>query len=313
MKVSKIINMKIAVVTITYNDDYKLYEWFKWFQKYKAECGLHIIVDNGSDIEYQHKVKGCFQNSVFLELGHNGGCTEAYNIGIKYALQDPTVTHIALIGNDIRLESNSLSKCVLKLNSDNHLCMVAPVLFEANSNIIADLGCQISKYLTMIPYGLGLDIKNVAIEDRYCEAVTGGMNISKRNFYETVGLQDENLFMYSDEVDIGIRAAKQGLKLAVVYDSYSWHQHINPPCSTRRLPFSQYLIGRNKVYLAQKHFGLSRAFKVWFFFFRKCIKNVIKGCLKRDRYLIRDATWQFIGICNGLTGNMTPNKYSSIK
>lgn len=33
----------------------------------------------------------------------------------------------------------------------------------------------------------------------------GGCNLAKREFYEKVGLQDENLFMYNDEMDMYFR------------------------------------------------------------------------------------------------------------
>ena len=45
--------------------------------------------------------------------------------------------------------------------------------------------------------------------------MSGGMNLGKREFYEKVGLQDEKLFMYSDEVDIGTRAKKLGFKMMI--------------------------------------------------------------------------------------------------
>lgn len=303
---------KIAAITITYNDGYKLKEWHQWYEEYKDEVYLHIIVDNGSDINYLNEVKSMFPKSHIICLGYNGGCTGAYNAGIKYALENKSITHIALIGNDIRLEHGALSACVDSLDDDKDLGMLAPILLEANSNIVADFGCNISNVLTMIPFGIGKEISEISETKRYCDAVTGGMNISKREFYEQIGLQDEKLFMYSDEVDMGLRAKLCGVRLGVTKDAKSWHQHVNPNGTTRRLPFSSYLIGRNKVYLARKHFGFFRAIYVFAMFVVNVVKGYVKCILRMQFERTKDYNWMFLGAIKGLFNDMRPNKFSSL-
>ena len=49
--------MKLAGVSITYNDGYKVNEWFRWYEEYKDELYKLIIVDNGSDPEYLKQVE----------------------------------------------------------------------------------------------------------------------------------------------------------------------------------------------------------------------------------------------------------------
>ena len=306
-------SINIAVVTITMNDDYKIKEWRQWFREYREDIGTFIIVDNNSSSEYRELLKETFPEAFIIELGFNGGCTSAYNAGIKKALEDPSISHIALVGNDIRIEPLSLVKCAQILNRDETLGMVAPVLLNADSNIVADYGCSINSDLSMNPYGVGMNVKDLTPDLRYCEAVTGGMNISKRSFYETtVGLQDENLFMYSDEVDMGLRAKKAGVKMAVTKEALSWHQHINPPGIKRRHPFSNYLIARNKVYLGKKHLGPGRQIFIFnnFFFVNLLIliKNFITGKWNQLIY----PRWSMIGAINGLVGNMKETKYSKL-
>ena len=45
--------MKIAAITLTRNDDFRLVPWKMYFQDYKDELYEHIVVDNGSTPEYQ--------------------------------------------------------------------------------------------------------------------------------------------------------------------------------------------------------------------------------------------------------------------
>ncbi len=305
--------MNIAAIVITYNDGYKVKEWAHWYDEYKNELYKLIIVDNGSEEDYIKEVESLFPEAILIKRTTNGGCTSAYNDGIRLALEDSEVTHIALIGNDIRLAPGALTRCIELLESDPKLGMVAPVLLNADSEIVADYGCSINSDLSMNPYGVGKNVNDLSPEVRYCEAVTGGMNVSKRSFYETsVGLQDENLFMYSDEVDMGMRAKKVGVKMAVKKEALSWHQHINPPGNKRRHPFSNYLIARNKVYLGKKHFGLGKQVSIFnhFFFINLLlwVKNFING--KMDQLIYH--RWSMIGAINGLVGNMKENKYSKL-
>lgn len=67
--------MKIAAITITYNDDYKFNKWFQCYIEYKDELFLHIIVDNNSNKEYLNKVKATFIESHVIERNSNGGWT----------------------------------------------------------------------------------------------------------------------------------------------------------------------------------------------------------------------------------------------
>lgn len=305
--------MKVAVITITYNDGYKFKEWCEHYEEYKNETFLHIIVDNGSEPEYLRQVKDYFTESVIIERNSNGGCTLSYNEGIRVALANKEVEYIVLIGNDIKLPSGNLTLLANSFKLDNKLGMVEPVLFEADSSIINDFGCSIDNHLFMNSYLAGKDFSEIKDDIHYCDAVTGGMNMASREFYETVGLQDELLFMYSDEVDMGIRAKKYGFKLAAISCAKSWHQHINPDKKTnRRHPFSRYLIARNKTYLMRKHYGNLKCFCEFVFFIKQSTKNIIRNTINGNLSSNKDENWQIIGALNGLLGNMAPNKYSHI-
>jgi len=305
--------MRLAGIIVTYNDSYKFKEWCRWYEEYKDELYKLIIVDNGSEPEYLHQVETYFVSAIIIKRDTNGGSTIAYNDGIRLALADPQVTHIALIGNDIRLSKGSLCKCVELLESDDTLGMVAPILLNADSDIVADFGDIISEELAMVCFGKDMRLEDIPVSWRYCEGVTGGMNVSKRSFYETtVGLQDENLFMYSDEADMAIRARKAGVKMAATKEAIAWHQHINPPGNKRRHPYSNYLIARNKVYLGGKHFGTGKKIRIFNHFFFLNFQYSIKCLISLKWSQLVYPRWAMLGAVNGLLGNMKENKYSKM-
>lgn len=272
--------MNLVAVTVAYNDDFKLNEWLYNYDQYKDGLYMHIIVDNGSNKKFVDSLQERFKTSVILKEKKNRGTTAAYNVGIKYALENKNVDAIMLIGNDILIDKEGISGLCRYLNSNNEVGVVAPAVLSKDKITIESLGCWISKSLYLYEPQVGIRVDSIELKDPIIvETVPGGMNIAKRNFYETVGLQDEKLFMYSDEVDTGIRAKKYSKKIVVLPNIYSYHMHINKSGKKQRLPFTGFLIGRNKIYLAWKHFGFNRVLYVTMFqiavFFRFIFKRDI--------------------------------------
>jgi GT2 family glycosyltransferase len=294
--------MNIAAIVITYNDGYKFKEWVEHHQTYKDELYKHIIVDNGSASEYLNLVEANFTESFIIKRSSNGGCTGAYNDGIKLALSDPKVDAIMLIGNDMKLENGGVNDLSRFLGSDDCFGMVAPILLSKDSQMIDDFGCEVSRSLYMNAYDVGKNVSDTLVKQRIVGSVTGGMNLARREFYEKVGLQDEKLFMYSDEVDIAIRAEQEGFKMAVTREVKSWHQHINPNNGNNRALYTFYLISRNKMYLARKHFGFNRIIYVLGFLFSRIVFAMAFGLFKRTKW--KQQAYFFWGIINGFFGNM---------
>ena len=270
--------MNVAAITITYNDDYKYKEWYSHYLEYKDEVFLHIIVDNGSDKDYIKLLDETFIHSKIIKRKTNGGLTTANNEGLVCALAHKEVDAIMIIGNDVRLEKGGTTILYNFLMKQPDFGIVAPVLLAKDSQKVEDFGCYISPFLYLKPQNVGCDINELAVSERIVEAVTGGMNLSRRAFYEKIGFQDEKLFMYSDEVDLGLRAKKSKFKSAVTASVKSWHQHINPSGKKIREPYVGFLIGRNKLYLAYKHFNFYKVLLVFFY----QIALFIKLCLKSD-------------------------------
>ncbi|MFR2026816.1 MAG: glycosyltransferase family 2 protein [Odoribacter splanchnicus] len=174
--------MNVAAITITYNDDYKFTEWLGHYQEYKDELYLHIVVDNHSCEEYASKLRTFFPCSKIIRRSSNGGCTYAYNDGIKVALADKNVDAILLIGNDIRLPAGELTKLYHFLYRDEGLGMVAPVVLKKDSEVIESVGCFISRYLFLKEPYVGSVCDALGFNSFVCETVAGGMNLARRNF-----------------------------------------------------------------------------------------------------------------------------------
>ena len=236
----------------------------------------------------------------------------AYNDGIKKALENPSIQAIMLLGNDIRLSRNCVRQLLLFMNSDKTIGSIAPVTLAGHSKKIEDYGSSISKHLSMVPFGEGQLLSKNHPEIVFPEAISGGINLSRREFFEEIGLQDENLFMYSDEVDTGLRTRASKYRLAVIKSAKAWHAHINNPQDKKyRGAFSKYLIGRNKIYLARKHLDLWSVLYVICVYTLGSIGKIIIALLAGDLSKARMYSYMSIGSVMGAVGNMKPNRFSS--
>ncbi len=247
--------MNIAAITVTYNDGFKLKEWVENYNEYNDAITRHIIVDNGSSSEYLNQVKLAFPNSIIIERHNNGGSTGAYNDGIRKALEYPEIDSILLVGNDIKISSSSINALHDFLNSDERFGMVAPLLLKKDSDIVEAFGCKLAGKITSEYLYSGKHMSSIKEDTLKVDWVPGGINLSKISFYKKVGLQDEDLFMYGDEIDMCYRSKKAGFSQGVTKASKAWHRHINPPFHHLRPTYSYYLIARNSIYLSKKHFG----------------------------------------------------------
>lgn len=300
------IDRGIATIVVCLNDGYKLDEWEVNYNEYKESIYRLIIVDNGSKQSFIEEVKKRFKEATLIENGINLGTTGAYNVGIKEALGDPNVKKIMLIANDIRISVDSVRKMSHELDENDEIGMVAPVLLYKDSDVIEDCGDNISYCLILKPRYKGLRYDKVKNAGDYCQTVTGGMSMASTEFYKQVGPQDKELFMYSDEVDMGIRSMKKGYRIKIVGDSKAWHQHIDK--HGKRPSVRDFLVARNKVYLGYKHFGRIRAWTIAVFFMGlgvyKSLHDVLQG---------RGVAYGFStieGAIHGIIGDMNiPTKY----
>ena len=302
--------MKISVVSMTYNDGFKLKQWREHYEVYKDQIENFVIVDNGSSKEYVEELKATFPEAVIIERDSNGGCTAAYNDGIKYVLENTDSKAITIIANDIKITENCLPAMYEYLYSDEELGMVSSAVLNINSNVIDNYGHKV-KGFSVVCDNSGEKIDDIKEKRKRTDLLTGGFTMAKREFYEKAGLQDEALFMYCDELDTFFKAKKNNFKFGVIADEYAWHWHIEKPGQKKRSSASRYLISRNRVYLAKKHASK------WTLF-----KQVIKGTIyvpmvfifnairRFDKRYFTDAKYSFVGAIHGLKGKMYTNKYT---
>lgn len=304
--------MRIAGISMTYNDGYKIKEWYEHYCEYKNDLEIFVIVDNGSDPEYLEELHNTFGDAIIIERKSNGGCTAAYNDGIKYVLENTDIEAIMIIANDMKVSKSCLPSLYEYLYGDEKLGIVSTAILYKNTDIVDNYGHFVDK-INMICCNQGDRLSELSEKRKYTDLVSGGFTMAKREFYLKAGLQDESLFMYGDEIDTTYKARNAGFKIGVISEVYAWHWHINKE-GDRRFPASTYLINRNRIYLAKKYIGLRYA----------NIQLINRILMNAGRFVYysmnrnkckyrRMPLYGIVGSIHGYIGKMNTNKFTIFK
>ena len=291
----------LASVTITRNDWHSLEQWRSFYKHYSSAIDCHIIVDNASSIDYKEKLRSYFPNSILIERSENGGTTAAYNAGIKYILEADKYDSIMLIANDIRITASDVILLHDKLNSEPSLGAVSPILLQKDGLTIATYGEQLTSTLCLQGMYGGKNINDQLPDEVDSMCLPGGMCVIKQEVYRKIGLQDETLFMYSDENDFFHRTTNAGYKLVAIKEAVAAHCHIPVEKGKQQdSGLALYYIYRNKLLICSKYCS---KISQWSLFFKLLFINSPKYALV---YLfegnLRKIYCMYLGLFHGICG-----------
>jgi len=228
------------------------------------------VVDNGSSDGSAEMIKKEFPQVQLIENTSNVGFTKANN----QILRQSSGKYVLLLNSDTQIIGNAIKKlfdfmeahpeaggggCQL-LNRDGSLqssCGRFPRLRSAffGGEIVNRLFKKVFRNRTFFAeYGLSEEDHHYFQE---VDFVKGCCIVLKKLALEKVGLLDENLFMYFEEMDLCYRIKKQGYK--ILYSPQPKVLHLGG--QSNRL-FSE-MVFRNlnsQEYLFRKHYGNAHAF-----------------------------------------------------
>jgi len=194
---------------------------------------------------------------VLLRMKKNMGFAGGSNIGIIFALRDPTVKYIWLLNNDTVVPAQALTLLVNESIKNPAVGILSPkICYYSRPDCIWFAGGKLG-YLRVAGYNLGIDTLDSPKYDglKLCTFITGCAMLIKRELVEAIGLLDPLYFLYYEDVDFSWRAINEGWDLGTYLDSVIYHKVSS---STSKGPrwLQTYYISRNRPYLAAKYYSL---------------------------------------------------------
>jgi len=218
---------------------------------------------------------------ILIKNGQNYGGAKARNIATRYALGVLDSEYVLFLDNDTIVSPGFLDELVNVANKEPSAGILgAKISRYSEPDIIWGAGGMIN-YWTFSMLGGQATITTLAQFKDAVEVDTIALccMLISRELCQTVGLLDENFFWSMEDLDITIRAAKQGFKVLTVPKSEIWHDSVRPPGYTERLgDIQMYYVPKDKLILMQKHwsklqFASAIPFVLWpiVIFFLHCL------------------------------------------
>ena len=208
-----------------------------------------LLVDNGSrDGSCERILKEC-PCVEMVRSDRNVGFAQGCNIGIQKILEKST-PYLLFLNNDARIDSHCLTYLVEEIGRDPKRGILGAVNYDPKTPEVPwTCGHQFIWWSGRLE-GL-LPPKNQRPPVFDIQSVSGSCFLVRRELFETIGLFDSRFFIYYEETDLCLKAARAGFKVMVHRDAKVWHE--GGHTFGRGSAVEYYLFTRNHALCLMRH------------------------------------------------------------
>jgi hypothetical protein len=214
-----------------------------------------LLVDSGSVDDSVAFVREHYPEVEIVSLQENRGFAAAVNAGIRRAC----APYVVLLNVDTVPQPGWLAHLVEAIEDSPPEvgCLASRMLSLTNPEIIDDAGDSFSWYGSARKRGLGEPAERYQDLEEVFSACAGAA-LYRREFFEQVGLFDEEFTSYLEDIDLGLRGRLLGYRCLYVPGAEIWHQ--GQGAGTARSRYV-YLMTRNRLGVLLKNIPLSLLWK----------------------------------------------------
>ena len=245
---------KVSVILVNWNGKKFLPVCLKSLQDQTFTDFEVILVDSGSHDGSVELLREAYPWVRLVLLDSNTGFANGNNRGFSIARGS---TYIIALNNDTQVDPHWLEELVAVAESSPEVGMVGSrICTWDNHDIIDSLG------VTLCPDGMSRGYKRNAhfsalsvakIEKILLPSACSALY--RRKMLDEIGFFDDDLFVYCDDTDLGLRGRLAGWQALLARDSIVYHRY----SSTGGVfsPQKLYLVERNHFWAAMKSFPLT--------------------------------------------------------
>jgi len=238
----------ISIVVLNYNAGDLLINCVESLKKSSYQNFEILIVDNISSDNSQTKCKEKFPDIKLIQNEKNLGYCGGNNVGINHAKGD----YIVILNPDTIVDSNWLKELIFAYEEFGEGLYQPKILSVNEDNILQSTG----NMFHIFGFGYARD-KGKRNSDSIQEIerigyASGTCLFTSRKVLDQVGLLDEFLFLYHDDLDLGWRAAHLGISSFYVPKSKIFHvESYSLKWSSKKF----YWLERNRKYCLLTHYS----------------------------------------------------------
>jgi GT2 family glycosyltransferase len=192
-----------------------------------ASSELSIVcVDNDSSDGSQQAVREGFPHVHLIEAPENLGYSGGNNLGIRYALEHGA-RWLVLVNNDATVAPDVIDGFAAVARGHPHAGILAgKVYFAERPQTIWFAGQRVSERMGYSgrPRGYGRPDGPRYSHVRPTGRAVGALMAISREAIERVGMLDEELFAYVEDVDWALRVRRAGMEVVFAPGARAWHR-----------------------------------------------------------------------------------------
>ena len=218
--------MKILTIILNYNGAGETTECLQAFSKMSLTSDIYLVENSDRDKENQIKIfREFFKNHPKLNIAKfdiqdkNTGFAGGVNLGIKYALSR-NYDAVALLNSDAIPDKNWLKNLARNLPKWD---AATGLMIDSAGDKIINTGDIYTLWGVPEQRDEDLPVKKASKSGEVFGA-TGGAVLYKTEIFREIGLLDEKLFAYDEDVDIAWRARLAGFNFFYDEESIVFHE-----------------------------------------------------------------------------------------
>lgn len=237
---------KVTIIILNWNGLDVTTECLKSLSEVQYDNFNVVVVDNGSTVDPTEFLNKEFPDVSVLRLKENFGFTGGNNVGMEWALKQ-SADYVLLLNNDTIVDKQFLSELVHVAEADLTIGALNPKIYYYDfPDRLWFAGGTFSYYSGEVHH-LGRKEYDHGQYDKTTEMsfVNGCAFFVRASVLKEVGLLDDRLFIYSEDLDLTLRIMKRGYRCKYVPKSIIWHKEGIDTLRNKSQSFRFHLAVRN--------------------------------------------------------------------
>ena len=285
----------IDILVLNYNDAFTTTCFVNSVKDYSCVRKI-LVVDNHSEDDSLKCLKKIETDKVIVvDSGKNGGYGAGNNFGIRYLSERFHSEYILLSNPDVIVEENVVAELEKFLRNNSEYAIAAPFMLDSNGQKQGNTAFRIPskwEYINSInflfrKFNDSFYYKNIVSESLKIKdvgSVSGSMFLMRVKDMLKYGMYDENIFLYCEEIVLGLKMQYASRKIALLIDHTFVHNHsVSISKKYKSLMAKQRLFMNSKLYVI-RHYYHANVFERFFAFFLSKLSIVeiyLIGLLRR--------------------------------
>jgi len=284
-----------SIISVNFNQPLVTIAFLDSIRMNAANENLEVIlVDNGSREDHQLEFEKSYPGLIYIRSEKNLGFAGGNNLGVHVAKGD----FLLFLNNDTEITSGLITELSSELNNNQEIGLISPlILYYDAPEIIQYAGFTGMNYITGRNASISsMDVNkgqynDISSETGYCH---GAAMMCRRKDLDTIGLMEEQFFLYYEELDWCEKFKRAGKKIWFTGRTTIYHKE--SMSVGKESSIKTYFMTRNRMLFIRRNTGLvNTVIFSLFFILIACPKQVLiyvkKGRYDLIKWVVKGVLW----------------------